>query len=629
MIAFFPEIYEDELLYSVLARYHLRSDNLSTKRTLLDLFGSKTVIATSDIPSSLGVLSERLDGVITPEELISKNTLLPYYSPFLEIKRVDSIRREMIGQGGGALHTRIGIMASSVKTPNVFRYCPSCVTEDEKNYGEAYWHRLHQLPGVVVCPKHLVYLKESKVRLHVGNRHEFIAIKANECDLSSERVDTKDWLSFNLVEAAKYSEWLLRNEPDPVGLEVLNCNYLAYLTNGDWVSPGGHIRFQDLINDIVSFYGKSILTFFQSKLSINQQDNWLHKILRKPRTSAHPLRHFLLLRFMGKDYGQLFCEEIIVAKPFGQGPWPCLNHAASHLREFVVKDCRITRCCDTGRPVGTFSCSCGFVYSRRGPDKTADDLFKRGRVKEFGPIWEEYLRELSQNGKISFRQIASKLGVDTNTVIHYLDADHGNRKDKANVYTDPSSYRNKWLEQFRLHPNCTRTELRRLGPAVYTWLYRNDREWLFSHLPPKQVPVHYDRKNEVDWDQRDQELAGRIAEAIPEILTKVEKPVRITASRVGDEIGKRALLQKHLNKLPRCQSLLNKYVESVEQFQVRRVRQAADRIRRGSDTVKRWRVLKMAGLEEKKLCTAVNEVLSEECDDRWEGCGDSVKMILP
>ena len=34
------------------------------------------------------------------------------------------------------------------------RYCPLCFKEDKQKYGEAYWHKAHQIRGVDVCNKH-------------------------------------------------------------------------------------------------------------------------------------------------------------------------------------------------------------------------------------------------------------------------------------------------------------------------------------------------------------------------------------------------------------------------------------------------------------------------------------------
>ena len=53
MLHWFPTPYPDELLYSVLARYHVRSGNTSRKMTTEELFGKRTIIAVWDLPSNL------------------------------------------------------------------------------------------------------------------------------------------------------------------------------------------------------------------------------------------------------------------------------------------------------------------------------------------------------------------------------------------------------------------------------------------------------------------------------------------------------------------------------------------------------------------------------------------------
>ena len=44
MLAFFPEPYEDELLYGLLSRYHFYSGNIDFKDTLRELFGKGSLI---------------------------------------------------------------------------------------------------------------------------------------------------------------------------------------------------------------------------------------------------------------------------------------------------------------------------------------------------------------------------------------------------------------------------------------------------------------------------------------------------------------------------------------------------------------------------------------------------------
>ena len=40
-------------------------------------------------------------------------------------------------------------------------------------YGETYWRRVHQAPGVFICPKHETVLEETMVSVKIQNQHEF------------------------------------------------------------------------------------------------------------------------------------------------------------------------------------------------------------------------------------------------------------------------------------------------------------------------------------------------------------------------------------------------------------------------------------------------------------------------
>ena len=67
-----------------------------------------------------------------------------------------------------SFYPRIQRMASSVTTPRYFRFCPLCLKEDLQEYGEAYWHRLHQTPGVLACPVHAIPLSDSIVPIQAA-----------------------------------------------------------------------------------------------------------------------------------------------------------------------------------------------------------------------------------------------------------------------------------------------------------------------------------------------------------------------------------------------------------------------------------------------------------------------------
>jgi len=84
MVPYFPATYPDELLYSVLARYHRHTCSTSPKQTLEDLYGIRSVIATADLPGHLLALSRHLppERGLTAERLAVDFTLYPYYTAF-------------------------------------------------------------------------------------------------------------------------------------------------------------------------------------------------------------------------------------------------------------------------------------------------------------------------------------------------------------------------------------------------------------------------------------------------------------------------------------------------------------------------------------------------------------------
>lgn len=98
MLSFFPIPYLDELLYSVLCRYHLRSGNRSFRQTKLDLFktaGNKQYYL--GLPNNLATLVHQLPfgSNLTLNQLLQEHTLFPYYRTFLTNREVKRLRKKM------------------------------------------------------------------------------------------------------------------------------------------------------------------------------------------------------------------------------------------------------------------------------------------------------------------------------------------------------------------------------------------------------------------------------------------------------------------------------------------------------------------------------------------------------
>lgn len=163
MIAYFPTAYPDELLYSQLARYYTKSGYMAYTFAAEELFASKTVRPDMDFintytPGALQAITRD----ISMGEVIEKHTMFPCYGRFLPKERRQKAFQSLVSMTGN-YHNLLPIPQSKTGEVRCLRYCPACAANDREQYGEAYWHRIHQIIGIHVCPVHRSYLIDSGV----------------------------------------------------------------------------------------------------------------------------------------------------------------------------------------------------------------------------------------------------------------------------------------------------------------------------------------------------------------------------------------------------------------------------------------------------------------------------------
>lgn len=163
MIAYFPTIYPDELLYSQLSRYYTKSGYMAYTFAAEELFVSKTV--RPDIEFVNAYTSDAIQAItrnMAMEKVVVKHTMFPYYGRFLPGERRSRAFQALVSMAGN-FHNLLPLPKSKNGKARYFRYCPLCAAHDREQYGEAYWHRIHQMIGVSVCPVHGCYLRDSSV----------------------------------------------------------------------------------------------------------------------------------------------------------------------------------------------------------------------------------------------------------------------------------------------------------------------------------------------------------------------------------------------------------------------------------------------------------------------------------
>ncbi|MDR7867743.1 MAG: TnsD family transposase [Sporomusaceae bacterium] len=618
MLPFFPSPYPDEILFSICSRYHDWNHSPFFKRTLAGLIGENGGCATVGFPSHIGRLINFLPSgtTLTAEGLINQHTLFPLFRPFLPVNRGDMILRYMIGEQGRLLYQTVGAMASGIPMLRYLRYCQQCIREDINILGEAYWHRVHQVPGVGVCPTHYCKLSKSEICISpLSNKTIFYSVPTEVMRCSSVEPEV---FAFPRTDIAKAVQWLLKGESPVVGLENIRQRYVDLLYKKDLATFRGRIRQKEVAEAFNRFFSADFVDETFSAIESNQTETWLSRLLQKPRTACHPIRHLLLMLFLGTTPEGFFSRSFEEPKSFGEAPWPCLNPVCEHYRKNVIHTCLISRDSKMGCPVGTFNCDCGFSYARSGPDSNVDSRYKIGRIKSFGGRWLQKLWEYIIVEKCSLREVARRLAVDPETVKNQLAIILGEKAKYEDCYKENQdkrrdNYRAKLLLTVRLNPDKCRTELRNIIPGVYIWLYRHDRFWLSTNLPPAirgRGPI----QSRINWDERDGRICIEVRSAAKLIKNK-EPLVRVTISSLGKEAGCLSLLHKHLAKLPRTREVLETVAETIEEFQDRRIMFVIEQMIENRIKPVVWKIMRAAG-RRKGAEGRVNKILKRYQDER-------------
>lgn len=163
MIAYFPTAYPDELLYSQLARYYTKSGYMAYTFAAEELFALKTIRPDMEFvncytPAAVQAITRN----IPMEKVVVKHTMFPYYGRFLPEERRSRAFQALVFMAGN-FHNLLPLLKSKNGKARYLRYCPLCAAHDREKYGETYWHTIHQIIGIPVCPVHGCYLVNSSV----------------------------------------------------------------------------------------------------------------------------------------------------------------------------------------------------------------------------------------------------------------------------------------------------------------------------------------------------------------------------------------------------------------------------------------------------------------------------------
>jgi len=261
-IVYFPSIYEDELVYSVLARMCEHIGYFSYTKICESFFLDKGSIDFEFYNPMNKELKESFTGIMTIEELILNHTMFKWHARFLPQERKQASFNYLV-EMKKTYKSTIGLL--NYRSKKKLRYCPCCVKEDRERYNECYWHRIHQIEGVGICVKHNCKLVDSSINVH-NQLYSFHSCEQEVKCMDIEYISDRDSIEF-----ANYLVNVFDEEMSLEGSVNLKGKIEGTLRGTKYMSSRTNVKYGEVLvkdfNEFIKKYDDIVMETWQiSKL---------------------------------------------------------------------------------------------------------------------------------------------------------------------------------------------------------------------------------------------------------------------------------------------------------------------------------------------------------------------------
>lgn len=595
MIAHFPDPYPEEIFYSVCARFSDRLNIRGFMDTSEALFGNAYAATEIEWPGNLAALLERLPPTFpyTVGDILQEHSNLTLYAPFVPLEQYEKVLRIVLAGGSRAIAPLLGVIRYRSRNGTALKYCAECAQEDRRKWGETFWHRVHQAPGVIVCRVHRRFLHIARqfqpLRYDPMERFAYYSTKT-ECKgqpaipFSGSRSQKT-----LLLQIAEDVDWLLSRTGAGPGPIKLAERYRLELISQKLAAPVSQNVYGAALHEaFCSKFPFPLLSALGVQLDLTGQNDWLMRLTHNWERAQIPLRHILMIRFLGHSAEDFFEALGKHHMPKAQLGYLCLNPVCRSFSKSVIPNFTLKK----KQPRAVFRCPlCGFTYARHLPLRTNDEE-RPSSVVEFGSRWISELRRMWNIPKLTLTAIAKNLGVAqgvvkkygfrlnlrfprtgmrTGNVPEHFAVKHDRRR---GIEQTRRKHRGKWMLLRRARPNSSRSQLAQLASTVYAWLRLYDKAWLNCHKPRLRRKLGYVGR---DWEKLDRQLLRGVQQTGKRLLASFcsDFPTPITARKIAKEtkdFDPRFLPQ--LSKLPKTADAIAELADTTESLVIRRTKWA-------------------------------------------------------
>ncbi|MEZ9469348.1 TnsD family Tn7-like transposition protein [Vibrio lentus] len=511
-----PQALPDESLFSRICRY-LTISELPVEQNLKRLVGDGRAAIHPYLTSNLHIISQFTDEPV--EKLLSHQTIRPLFFYYLPQYRADIAD---VYAGANEILRASQLSTFRDKERLSVKHCPLCAKDDVYDFGMAYWHLIHQIPGVEACSKHKTWLVHNELpsRSHV-NDHLLPDIKqqANYCsELAHE---------FSAFVANKMKNL----QADKLSLETLNTSYFRRLNANGSLTQRGRVKRKKLTKELFELSEELFPTHSDLSLRSSEDYRFVSSLL-SGQYPQHPFKHLLLEFYLS--------HRQLVDKP--EKRMPNLDNVCLHKEK---------QCCELLRAGLSMASVSRTIDKSRCYVKSI--ALKNNIPVNLKPkiITKDIRESVVKMAKKGFHReaISKKHSISTGSVELIISTTR--RLVEWRKQCKAESLRRRYCCQIirfvASNPSACRQEVKNFHKAAFHWLYIHEHDWLEAVLPVASETQHIDS---VDWYQRDTELASVIGKLLS------SSNVEFSRTKLDMLLGGHGWLTSKLEKLPKTKELL-------------------------------------------------------------------------
>ena len=470
----FSGLFPDETLTSFIVRQLYFCGYPNVRIAQNDFWGSDNRQINTPFPSLIPWISDNFN--IERNELLENHTSLNYFKPFIGEIKYELVKQALLTGDVEFVQKWLGITSNRVKEGEFLYYCPECANNDLGKFGVAYWHRKHQLYGLITCPIHGLELRG-------------IQVTRREVSLPPQQPnEIFDEGELHPNHFSNFSHWALtQTDIDMFDYERLSNCYRIELFNKEFACKSLRIRQKCLREDLQGHYAAELKhAAWQTLFTTNKTYPYPCQLFYNYHDChLHPAKHLALMSYLfstpesflskyhsaNEDLESHFNSNISLRDQTNDS-LKCklilnLFRQGKSLRN-IAKQVKLSVTAVKSRVVA----GGGKVKSR------ASKIFEKDRRAILRKLMMgQPTEDIAKNYNLSIGAIEQVLTQHPDLVKQRKYFRFRNKQTK---------HRELLIGAIQENPSFSRNQLKLKYNTSYLWLFRNDKDWLYQNLPPKK-----------------------------------------------------------------------------------------------------------------------------------------------